>query len=134
MIIGGCGVSASASNSAGGVHDLDSLIAILQAEGATAVKAGMVHHPFLSVGGQVVLVDEQPVETFQYPTASALLADTADVGAGGCIGTIGGGMDDPWTGPPHFYKSAGLLVIYVGSNATVLNALVGALGPQFKGT
>jgi hypothetical protein len=133
VISGGCGAAPSAPTPASGAHDVDSLLKVLQAEGVTVERAGAVHHPFLSVGGQVVLVNDQTVEAFQYSSAGALLADTANIGAGGCIGTIGGGMDDPWTGPPHLYKSAGLLVIYVGSDATVLRALVGALGPQFKG-
>lgn len=131
--LGGCGATASAGGSTATVHDSGSLAARLRAEGATVVAGGAVHHPFLSVAGEVLYVNDQAVEVFQYASASALLADTAEVGQGGCIGTLGGGMDDPWTGPPHFFKSAGVLVIYVGSDASVLRALIAAMGPQFKG-
>jgi hypothetical protein len=133
-MFGGCGASAGAgSNTANAAHDAHWLATRLHAEGATVVAGGAVHHPFLSVAGQALLVNDQAVEVFQYASEAALLADTADVGQEGCIGTIGGGMDNPWTGPPHFYKSDGLLVIYVGGDASVLRALIAVMGAQFKG-
>jgi hypothetical protein len=115
------------------VHDLGSLTSRLQTEGMSVVIGGAAHHPFLSVAGQVLLVNNQAVEAFQYPSAAALLVDTADITDDGCIGTLGGGEAMPWSGPPQLYKSTGLLVIYVGSDATILRALTAALGPQFKG-
>jgi hypothetical protein len=42
-------------------------------------------------------------------------------------------MLDAWTAPPHLYKSEGLLVIYLGSDAKILQLLAGALGKQFAG-
>jgi hypothetical protein len=128
-----CGATSSTSSNANAVHDYHWLAAQLQTEGVSVVTGGTIHHPFLSVPGQVLLVSNQPVEVFQYANAQALLADTADVGQDGCIGTLGGGMDDPWTGPPHFYKSVGMLVIYVGSDPNVMRALIATVGPQFKG-
>ncbi len=132
-LICGCGAAATAASTVSSVHNTRSLMTSLQAEGVAVVAGGAVHHPFLSVAGQVLYLNDQMVEVYQYANASALLADTADVGQEGCIGTLGGGMDDPWTGPPHFFKSAGVLVIYVGSDARVLRALIAAMGPQFKG-
>lgn len=133
LLLGGCGTTASTAGATVGVHDSASLMARLQAAGMSVVIGGVVHHPFLSVAGQVLLVNNQAVEAFHYPSADALLADTADITADGCIGTIGGGEENPWSGPPHLFKSAGLLVIYIGSDALILHALTSVLGLQFKG-
>ena len=38
-----------------------------------------------------------------------------------------------WPDTPHFYKTDRLLVVYVGHDAGVIQALVAALGAQFAG-
>jgi hypothetical protein len=128
LLIVGCGTT-----TVGRVHDASSLMAKLRAEGANVQEAGVITHPFLAVPGRIITVNDQEVETFQYANAQALAADTANIGPDGCIGTVGGGMLDAWTAPPHLYKSEGLLVIYLGSDAKILQLLTGALGKQFAG-
>ena len=127
-LLAGCGTT-----TIGRVRDASSLMAKLQAEGAQVTLAGKITHPFLAVPGRIITVNDQEVETFQYANAQALAADTANIGPDGCIGTVGGGMLDAWTAPPHLYKSEGLLVIYLGSAAKILQLLTGALGKQFAG-
>ena len=127
-LLAGCGTT-----TIGRVRDASSLMAKLQAEGAQVTLAGKITHPFLAVPGRIITVNDQEVETFQYANAQALVADTANIGPDGCIGTVGGGMLDAWTAPPHLYKSEGLLVIYLGSDAKILQLLTGALGKQFAG-
>ncbi|HET9979194.1 MAG TPA: hypothetical protein VFQ32_02035 [Ktedonobacterales bacterium] len=128
LLLTGCGTT-----TVGRVHDASSLMAKLRAEGANVQEAGVITHPFLAVPGRIITVNDQEVETFQYANAQALAADTANIGPDGCIGTVGGGMLDAWTAPPHLYKSEGLLVIYLGSDAKILQLLTGALGKQFAG-
>lgn len=128
LLIVGCGTT-----TVGRVHDASSLMAKLRTEGANVQEAGVITHPFLAVPGRIITVNDQEVETFQYANAQALAADTANIGPDGCIGTVGGGMLDAWTAPPHLYKSEGLLVIYLGSDAKILQLLTGALGKQFAG-
>lgn len=128
LLLTGCGTT-----TVGHVHDASSLMAKLRAEGANVQEAGVITHPFLAVPGRIITVNDQEVETFQYANAQALAADTANIGPDGCIGTVGGGMLDAWTAPPHLYKSEGLLVIYLGSDAKILQLLTGALGKQFAG-
>lgn len=128
MLLAGCGTT-----TVGRVHDASSLMAKLRAGGANVQEAGVITHPFLAVPGRIITVNDQEVETFQYANAQALAADTANIGPDGCIGTVGGGMLDAWTAPPHLYKSEGLLVIYLGSDAKILQLLTGALGKQFAG-
>ena len=127
-LFAGCGTT-----TVGRVHDASSLMAKLRAAGATVEEAGKITHPFLAVPGRIITVNNQEVETFQYTDAQALANDTANIGPDGCIGTVGGGMLDAWTAPPHLYKSEGLLVIYLGSDAKILHLLEGALGKQFAG-
>ena len=38
-----------------------------------------------------------------------------------------------WIGPPHFFKSDKLIVLYVGEKASMLRALEDALGPRLAG-
>jgi hypothetical protein len=38
-----------------------------------------------------------------------------------------------WMDAPHFYKAGHIIVLYVGSDATMLDLLEGALGAQFAG-
>lgn len=128
LLLTGCGTT-----TVGHVHDASSLMAKLRAEGANVQEAGVITHPFLAVPGRIITVNDQEVETFQYANAQALAADTANIAPDGCIGTVGGGMLDAWTAPPHLYKSEGLLVIYLGSDAKILQLLTGAMGKQFAG-
>jgi len=124
-----CGAAANT----GPVHDVASLQAHLRAQGARAELAGAVKHPFFVVAGQIMVVNGQDIEVFQYADAKALAADTRNVGPDGCIGTVGGGMLDAWVAPPHFYKSEGVMVIYLGSDAKMLQLLTSVMGKQFAG-
>jgi len=47
-------------------------------------------------------------------------------------GSIGTSMV-AWVDVPHFYKSGRIIVLYVGSETTVLDLLENAVGPQFAG-
>jgi hypothetical protein len=129
VVLSGCGASADT----GPVHDVASLAARLRAAGATVETTGTIRHPFFAVPGQVMSVNGQSIEVYQYADAQALARDTVNVDPDGCIGTFGGGMLDPWTAPPHFFKSEGVMVIYLGSDAKTLHLLTSVLGKQFAG-
>jgi hypothetical protein len=38
-----------------------------------------------------------------------------------------------WVKPPHLYQAGRIIVIYIGTNASLLHLLVGILGKQFAG-
>jgi hypothetical protein len=126
-------VACGASAGAGSVHDVASLADRLRAEGAQIEMGSTIKHPFLAVPGQIMTVNGQDIEVFQYANAQALANDTRTIDPDGCIGTVGGGMLDPWTAPPHFFKSQGVMVIYLGSDAKMLQLLTKAMGKQFAG-
>lgn len=114
----------------GPVTDYVSLIDQLRAAGATVEPAGAVSQPFFSVKGQVIKVNGEDVQVFEYTDAAAAEAEAATVSPDGR--SIGTSMVT-WVAAPHFYKTGKLIVLYIGNNQTTLAALETALGPQFAG-
>lgn len=112
------------------LQNVESLVQVLQAAGATVEVADQVEQPFFAVPGQILRVNGEEVQVFVYNTAEAMEADATQVAAdGGTIGT----SSPSWMGPPHFYKLGQLLVVYVGENQDVMNLLSAVFGPQFAG-
>ncbi|HEU4785165.1 MAG TPA: hypothetical protein VFS83_17640 [Ktedonobacterales bacterium] len=126
-------VACGASTGAGSVHDVASLADHLRAQGAQIEMGSTIKHPFLAIPGQIMTVNGQDIEVFQYANAQALANDTRTIDPDGCIGTVGGSMLDPWTAPPHFFKSQGVMIIYLGSDAKMLQLLTNVMGKQFAG-
>lgn len=42
-------------------------------------------------------------------------------------------MDIEWISYPHFFKSHNMIVLYLGENSKIVNALEELVGPQFAG-
>ena len=114
----------------GTVTDSPSLIKSLRALGAGATAAGDVEQPFFSIKGAMIKVHDEDVQVFQYANAVAAEAEAAPISRDGMsVGT----RKIFWVGPPHFFKTDKLLVLYVGDNAKVLKTLEAVLGRQFAG-
>jgi hypothetical protein len=129
--LGGCGGSSTPPTSHGGpVKDYVSLIDHLRAAGATVVPKGSVTQPFFSVTGQVITVNGEQVQIYEYANEVDANAEAARISADG--GTIGNTMVD-WIAPPHFYNKGQLIVLYVGTNTSVMHILEMALGSQVAG-
>jgi hypothetical protein len=114
----------------GGIEDRASLIAALQTSGATVETGGPVSQPFFTPEGSIIKVNGADVQVFEYETIEAMESEASQVTSDG--GSIGTTMVT-WMDTPHFYKAGRIIVLYVGSDATVLDLLEGALGPQFAG-
>ena len=72
----------------------------------------------------------EDVQIFQYRNAAAMEAEAARISPDGfTVGT----MQLHWIGSPHFYKQGKLLILYLGDNNRVLQALQESLGPSFAG-
>ena len=138
-VVGGTAPTDSASpttsivSHGGPVKDYVSLLDNLRAAGATGATvdpAGTVSQPFFSPQGQLITVDKQDVQAFEFASAEEADAAAETVSAdGSSVGTSMVG----WIAPPHFYKASKLIVIYVGSDSDVINALQEAMGLQFAG-
>lgn len=102
----------------------------LAAAGATVGQESEIEQPFFSVPGQVLTINGESVQVFEYADAAQADAEAAQVSPDGS--SIGTTMAT-WIGPPHFYRSERLIVLYVGEDQSVIELLETVLGPQFAG-
>lgn len=127
----GCGGSLTPPTSHGEpVKDYVSLIDRLRAASVTVVPTGTVTQPFMSVTGQTIKVNGEQVQVYLYANEDDANADAARISPDG--GTIGNSMVD-WIAPPHFYKVGQLIVLYIGTNTSLMKVLESTVGPQFAG-
>ena len=104
----------------GPVKDYVGLVDNLRAAGATVDPAGTVSQPFFAPKGQLITVDEQDVQAFEFASAEEADAAVETVSAdGSSVGTSMVG----WLAPPHFYKAGKVIVIYVGRDSGVMSVL-----------
>ena len=107
-----------------------SLVDNLRMVGVTIDPAGNVSQPFFTPEGQVLTVNGEDVQVFEFAGAEEAdnVAETISAD-GSSIGTSMVG----WVAPPHFYKAGKLIVIYVGSDGDVIDILQEVMGGQFAG-
>jgi hypothetical protein len=135
LMAGGCGKSATtvpttAPTESPAVEAQASFIAALQAAGATVEVGDSISQPFFSPEGKVIKVNGADVQVFEYESAGAMEDEASQVAPDG--GSIGTSMAS-WIDAPHFYKTGRVLVLYVGSDQTILDLLEKVMGPQFAG-
>lgn len=70
------------------------------------------------------------VQVFEYENEEAMESEASQVAPDG--GSIGTTMVT-WVETPHFYKAGRIIVLYVGSDESVLDLLEQVLGQQFAG-
>jgi len=110
--------------------DQASLIAALEASGATVETGEPITQVFFSPEGDIIKVNGADVQVFEYESVEAMENEASQVAPDG--GSIGTNMV-MWVDAPHFYKAGRIIVLYVGSDETVLGLLEKVLGPQFAG-
>ena len=128
-------ISCAASQDSG---DIDSstvstyneLVAALRSNGSAVETLDLISQPFFEPEGQIISVDGYEVQVFEYSNKDdALLAAETIASDGGSIGTT----MVSWIEAPHFFRSGRLIVLYVGGEDAVVEALQAALGPQIAG-
>ena len=112
------------------VLDAQGFTDALVLSGATIGQEGEVEQPFFSVTSQVISVNGETVQVFEYSDAAQADEEAAQVAPDGS--SIGTTMAS-WVGPPHFYRAEQLIVLYVGDNQSVIELIESELGPQFAG-
>ena len=118
------------------VTDYASFLQGLRAAGFTVrEKKPVMNSGLFGVPVRLIAIDGETVSTYEYPSEAAL----ADV-AGGIshdgysVPTVGGGVAIvEWIATPHLFSSGRLLVVYVGDDAHILDALRLFVGRQFAG-
>jgi hypothetical protein len=135
LMMSGCGNNATSNPPAElteppAVEDTASLIAKLQASGATVEAGEPITQAFFTPEGSIIRVNREDVQVFEYESAEAMENEASQVAPDG--GSIGTSMVD-WIDTPHFYKTGRIVALYVGSDETILDLLEKVLGPQFAG-
>jgi len=119
---------------------LNELIAQLRAAGATVVPGTGVNQPFMDVAGHILTVNGEQMQVYEYASVSDASNQTARVSPDGTSFTMvsssagsGSAYQVDWVKPPHLYQAGRIIVIYIGTNASLLHLLLGILGKQFAG-
>ena len=113
------------------VSTYDELVAALRDNGSAVESLDPISQPFFVPEGRVISVDGSEVQVFEYPNEEdALLAAGTISSDGGSIGTT----MVSWIEAPHFFRSGSLIVLYVGEEDVVVDALKAVLGPQIAGS
>lgn len=147
LLLGACGAT-TAGTAAGGQHttaapqspaagEYSALLSAFRGAHFTVFDGGATaSQQFLTVSGKKVFVDGQALEIYQYATAGDATKDSHNIDDDAClIHKISGGTTMvSWDQPPHLYKKDRLIVIYVGSDYSIIDVLVTQLGPQFAGS
>jgi hypothetical protein len=79
------------------------------------------------VKGQIIGVDDQDVQVFEYRSVRAAELDAKKISETRSTSLA------MWIAPPHFFRSGRLIVLYVGEAPSILEMLSDLLGPQFAG-
>ncbi|HUP61360.1 MAG TPA: hypothetical protein VNA69_13165 [Thermoanaerobaculia bacterium] len=101
----------------------------LRAAGLSVEDAGPIEQSFFSVPAHVYLVEGNDLQVYRYASEQAAATDAAKVTPNGAIGT----SMPHWIAPPHFFRRADTIAIYLGTNARVLAELERLMGKQFAG-
>lgn len=122
--------SATAPDEAEEETDLDELCAALEEAGFATEVGDEVEQPFFAVTGRFLRLDGDDVQVFEYPDAAARRADSETISADGR--TIGGAKP-MWIGTPRFWAGGRIIVLYLGDDEQVIEALSGVLGGPIAG-
>lgn len=132
-ILGGCGGQAETSEPEAAipsVEDQASLLAGLRATGATTEVGDTVIQDFFTPEGTIIKVNGEDVQVFEYENAVDMESEASQVAPDGS--SVGTSMM-MWVDDPHFYKSGRIIVLYIGSNSSMLDLFDEVTGQQFAG-
>jgi len=120
----------AASVELGAVEDKAGLVTALQDAGAAVETGEPISQAFFTPEGSILKVNGADVQVFEYESIEAMQEEASQVAPDG--GSIGTSMVS-WMDTPHFYQAGRIIVLYVGSDETILDLLEKVLGPQFAG-
>ena len=109
----------------GEVTDYVSLVDALRAEGVTVEPADPVDQPFFEPTGQVIEINGQSVQVFEFESTDAQQEANATISPDGS--SVGTSMMT-WIDQPNFWASERIIVLYVGSDQATIDLLTGVLG------
>ena len=105
----------------------------LQQQGLSVSNGGTMSRdvfPFFAVPATRLIVNGNDVQVFEFGSTSLAESEAAKVAPSGSpIGT----SQISWIAPPRFYRKDRLIVLYVGSQTDIIQALMAVLGAPFVG-
>lgn len=122
VILLGC---SPAAPSTGDPIDYQGLLAALEGTDLQVEAAATIDQEFFSPQGRLVEVEGDFVQVFEYSDEAARRAESELIGQDGS--SVGTTMIT-WIDTPHFWAQGEVIVLYVGSNPEVINALNQVLG------
>ena len=88
-----------------------------------------------SVDPEVITIKGIDIQVFEYKDAAAADTEAASISPdGSSINNNGQICFMEWVASPHFYKAGNLILLYIGDDQAVIDALETILGPQFAGS
>ena len=112
------------------VSDYTSLVEDLKSTSTSAEPGESISQPFFTPQGQVIKLNDEDVQVFEYVSEEEVLKEAMQVSANG--NSVGTTMIS-WIDTPHFYQSGKIIVLYVGNTPQVIEILTEVLGPQYAG-
>ena len=112
------------------VSDYTRLVEDLKSTSTSAEPGESISQPFFTPQGQVIKLNDEDVQVFEYVSEEEVLKEAMQVSANGS--SVGTTMIS-WIDTPHFYQSGKIIVLYVGNTPQVIEILTEVLGPQYAG-
>jgi hypothetical protein len=110
------------------------LLAWLEELGFEVSLGSTFFHPFLSVRGRTLTLNNERLQTFLYPNPEAAQAEAQRFSRDGAwIDRAGEPVLINWIATPHLFLVDSMVIIYVGENAELLAALSDAFDEPFAG-
>jgi hypothetical protein len=116
------------------VEGITSLADALRANGVAVNSEGAVSLAFLNGTGEILRVDEQSVQVYEYADEGSANGDAARFSQDGAwVSGEHGSTLINWFDTPHLYRATRLIAVYVGDHAPTLTLLENVLGAPFAG-
>lgn len=110
--------------------DYASFLAKLKPTRISVETGDRVSQPFFTPQGQIIQLNGEDVQVFEYVSKEEAFQEVMQVSADGS--SVGTTMI-AWIDSPHFYQSGKIIVLYIGNTPEVIEILTEVLGPQFAG-
>jgi len=110
--------------------DYDSFLANLKSTRISVETGERVSQPFFTPQGQIIKLNGEDVQVFEYVSKEEAFQEVMQVSADGS--SVGTTMIT-WIDSPHFYQSGKIIVLYIGNTPELVEILIEVLGPQFAG-
>jgi hypothetical protein len=111
----------------GEFYTLDMLVNDLTAAGLDPVVAGTVRQPFFDVTAQVLSINGQDIQVFEFQDAQTRLTAENTISA---TGEVIGAFQPAWLDVPNFWSQGNVLVLYIGQDFETIQRLDQLLGER----